>query len=149
MFISIYIDIHSTNVHLRIHIYHIYIYHTYICNTRLGVLDASECPPTFQVQRDRVIGIIAGGDVALRLSSEGKEDEVDGAVGALIELSIGKYDTGMWFYYNIMYYVIYIYIWKRVLLYICYIYDCVYATLLSSLSNFILYHYIYIYATYT
>lgn len=41
---------------------------------RLGVLDASECPPTFGVAPDRVIGLIAGGDAALRNSLEGEED---------------------------------------------------------------------------
>ncbi|HRZ81714.1 MAG TPA: N-acetylmuramic acid 6-phosphate etherase [Candidatus Hydrogenedentes bacterium] len=41
---------------------------------RLGVLDASECPPTFGVAPDQVIGIIAGGDTALRNSLEGEED---------------------------------------------------------------------------
>ncbi len=41
---------------------------------RLGVLDASECPPTFSVPRDLVQGIIAGGDGALRVSAEGAED---------------------------------------------------------------------------
>ncbi|HNY87564.1 MAG TPA: BadF/BadG/BcrA/BcrD ATPase family protein, partial [Candidatus Hydrogenedentes bacterium] len=41
---------------------------------RLGVLDASECPPTFGVPSGRVIGIIAGGDTALRNSLEGEED---------------------------------------------------------------------------
>ena len=41
---------------------------------RLGVLDASVCPPTFGVPRDLVIGIIAGGDPALRVSAEGAED---------------------------------------------------------------------------
>ena len=41
---------------------------------RLGVLDASECPPTFSVPRDLVQGIIAGGDPALRVSAEGAED---------------------------------------------------------------------------
>lgn len=41
---------------------------------RLGVLDASECPPTFGVGHDMVIGIIAGGDKALRLAVEGAED---------------------------------------------------------------------------
>lgn len=41
---------------------------------RLGVLDASECPPTYGVPRDLVIGIIAGGDPALRVSAEGAED---------------------------------------------------------------------------
>lgn len=47
---------------------------------RLGVLDASECPPTFGVSPDLVQGIIAGGDVALRRSVEGAED--DAAEGA-------------------------------------------------------------------
>ena len=41
---------------------------------RLGVLDASECPPTFGVSRDLVQGFIAGGDPALRVSAEGAED---------------------------------------------------------------------------
>ncbi|MFC5860793.1 N-acetylmuramic acid 6-phosphate etherase [Acidicapsa dinghuensis] len=47
---------------------------------RLGVLDASECPPTFSVSADLVQGLIAGGDRALRLSSEHSEDSPeDGA----------------------------------------------------------------------
>ena len=41
---------------------------------RLGVLDASECPPTYSVARDLVQGLIAGGDPALRVSAEGAED---------------------------------------------------------------------------
>lgn len=41
---------------------------------RLGVLDAAECPPTFGVDPERVRGIIAGGDAALRHSIEGAED---------------------------------------------------------------------------
>ena len=41
---------------------------------RLGVLDASECPPTFGVSPDMVVGVIAGGDSALRSASEGAED---------------------------------------------------------------------------
>jgi N-acetylmuramic acid 6-phosphate etherase len=41
---------------------------------RLGVLDASECPPTFSVEADLFQGMIAGGDAALRLSSEHSED---------------------------------------------------------------------------
>ena len=46
------------------------------CGTsgRLGVLDASECPPTFGVERDRVIGVIAGGPDALTNAAEGAED---------------------------------------------------------------------------
>ncbi|MCC6727262.1 MAG: N-acetylmuramic acid 6-phosphate etherase [Saprospiraceae bacterium] len=42
---------------------------------RLGVLDASECPPTYSVSPDLVIGIIAGGDLALRNSVENAEDD--------------------------------------------------------------------------
>ncbi len=47
---------------------------------RLGVLDASECPPTFGVSEDTVVGLIAGGEQALRHSIEGAED--DEALGA-------------------------------------------------------------------
>ena len=46
---------------------------------RLGVLDASECPPTFGVPKDWVIGLIAGGDHALRNPVEGAEDNPDQA----------------------------------------------------------------------
>ncbi len=42
---------------------------------RLGVLDASECPPTFSVAPTLVVGIIAGGDSALRMSAEKAEDD--------------------------------------------------------------------------
>jgi N-acetylmuramic acid 6-phosphate etherase len=41
---------------------------------RLGVLDASECPPTFGVPHDLVIGLIAGGDIAIRKAVEFAED---------------------------------------------------------------------------
>ena len=44
---------------------------------RLGVLDASECPPTFGVEPDMVQGIIAGGDRALRYAIEGAEDNFE------------------------------------------------------------------------
>ena len=47
---------------------------------RLGVLDASECPPTFGVSPDLIVGVIAGGDAALRNAVEGAED--DAAQGA-------------------------------------------------------------------
>jgi N-acetylmuramic acid 6-phosphate etherase len=42
---------------------------------RLGVVDASECPPTFGVAPDRVVGIMAGGDSAIRAAVEGAEDD--------------------------------------------------------------------------
>lgn len=60
---------------------------------RLGVLDASECPPTFQTDPETVIGIIAGGDRSLRKSSESKEDIPDGAHAVLNGLNIGKHDV--------------------------------------------------------
>lgn len=42
---------------------------------RLGVLDAAECGPTFSVNEDQVLALIAGGDSALRLPAEGVEDD--------------------------------------------------------------------------
>lgn len=50
---------------------------------RLGVLDASECPPTFNVPPDLVTGFIAGGDGALRRSVEGAEDSPEQGAGDL------------------------------------------------------------------
>lgn len=44
---------------------------------RIGVLDASELPPTYNTPRDLVQGVIAGGDVALRYSAEAAEDDAD------------------------------------------------------------------------
>lgn len=44
---------------------------------RLGVLDASECPPTFGVNSEMVTGIICGGDTALRYAVEGAEDNFE------------------------------------------------------------------------
>lgn len=44
---------------------------------RIGILDASECPPTFGVPADMVTGIIAGGDKAIRTAVEGAEDNFE------------------------------------------------------------------------
>lgn len=44
---------------------------------RLGILDASECPPTFGVDFDTVIGLIAGGDTAIRKAVENAEDNTE------------------------------------------------------------------------
>ena len=60
---------------------------------RLGVLDASEAPPTFQLPEGRIIGIIAGGDGALRKSSEGKEDDLQGSWAELEKLNLTSADT--------------------------------------------------------
>lgn len=46
---------------------------------RLGIVDASECPPTFGVPFDLVIGLIAGGDVAIRKAVEFAEDDTEQA----------------------------------------------------------------------
>ena len=59
---------------------------------RLGVLDASEIPPTFGV-RDRFIGIIAGGDSALRRSIEHAEDDAEQGWEDLQRFDIGENDT--------------------------------------------------------
>lgn len=47
---------------------------------RLGILDASECPPTFSVEPDMVQGIIAGGETAFKTAVEGAEDNFDAGV---------------------------------------------------------------------
>ena len=44
---------------------------------RLGILDASECPPTYGVSHDLVVGLIAGGDGAIRKAVEFAEDDLD------------------------------------------------------------------------
>lgn len=44
---------------------------------RLGILDASECPPTFGVSPDLVVGLIAGGEKAVTQAAEGAEDIID------------------------------------------------------------------------
>ncbi len=56
---------------------------------RLGVLDASECPPTFSVPPSLVQGLIAGGDAALRRSSEHSEDSVEEGAHALEAAGFG------------------------------------------------------------
>ena len=60
---------------------------------RLGVLDASECPPTFSSALDMVQGIIAGGDRALRYAIEGAEDSVDLAREDFTKIQATKNDT--------------------------------------------------------
>lgn len=60
---------------------------------RLGVLDASECPPTFNVDSGLVVGLIAGGDRALRFSSESAEDCPENGGRDLAEHQFGEQDT--------------------------------------------------------
>ena len=59
---------------------------------RLGVIDASECPPTFSTT-DEFIGIIAGGDGALRKAVEGAEDSASLGIEDLKKLSITSQDV--------------------------------------------------------
>jgi len=60
---------------------------------RLGVLDASECPPTFGSPPDMVQGIIAGGLPALVTSIEGAEDDLAAGAGAMDERGISSRDV--------------------------------------------------------
>lgn len=59
---------------------------------RLGVLDASECPPTFGTDESRVVGLIAGGDTALRHAVEKAEDKPELAVADLKEIALNEKD---------------------------------------------------------
>lgn len=59
---------------------------------RLGVLDASECPPTFSTPPGMVVGLIAGGDTALRTPVEGAEDSLTLAAEDLAGIGINARD---------------------------------------------------------
>ena len=60
---------------------------------RLGVLDASECPPTFGTEPTRVQGVIAGGEAALRRAVEGAEDDLAAGAAAMRESSLRADDV--------------------------------------------------------
>lgn len=60
---------------------------------RLGIVDASECPPTFGVPFDMVIGLIAGGDTAIRKAVEFAEDDKNQAWKDLSEWNINEKDV--------------------------------------------------------
>jgi N-acetylmuramic acid 6-phosphate etherase len=60
---------------------------------RLGVLDASECPPTFGVRPELVLGLIAGGETALRSSIEGAEDSPEDGARAIRENRVRDRDV--------------------------------------------------------
>lgn len=62
---------------------------------RLGVLDASECPPTFRTDPSMVQGVIAGGEAAMFRSQEGAEDRPDDGAKALDERRVGPKDVVM------------------------------------------------------
>ncbi|MCH7397522.1 N-acetylmuramic acid 6-phosphate etherase [Belliella sp. DSM 107340] len=60
---------------------------------RLGILDASECPPTYGVPHDLVIGIIAGGDAAIRKAVENAEDNAEQAWEDIVSFGFNEQDT--------------------------------------------------------
>ncbi|MDX2156744.1 MAG: N-acetylmuramic acid 6-phosphate etherase [Hyphomicrobiaceae bacterium] len=60
---------------------------------RLGVLDASECPPTFGVSPDMVVGLIAGGRDALISAAEGAEDRAEDGARDLTAIGLGERDV--------------------------------------------------------
>ena len=60
---------------------------------RLGILDASECPPTYGVEQGMVVGLIAGGDSAIRIAVENAEDDEEQAWKDLDEHLINHKDT--------------------------------------------------------
>ncbi|CCU78256.1 N-acetylmuramic acid 6-phosphate etherase [Halanaerobium saccharolyticum subsp. saccharolyticum DSM 6643] len=59
---------------------------------RLGILDASECPPTYGVSSELVQGLIAGGEEAIRNSIENAEDSKEEAVNHLSDINFNKKD---------------------------------------------------------
>ena len=60
---------------------------------RLGVLDASECPPTFGVPPTMVVGLIAGGLAALVNASEGAEDRAEAGAADLVDIGLTAHDV--------------------------------------------------------
>jgi len=60
---------------------------------RLGILDASECPPTFGVSHELVLGLIAGGDIAIRKAVENAEDSITQGWRDLQKFSITNKDV--------------------------------------------------------
>src|SRR2546425_906827 len=59
---------------------------------RLGVLDASECPPTFGTPPEMVVGVIAGGSTALTRAVEGAEDKPEDGAAEIDRLEISERD---------------------------------------------------------
>ncbi len=60
---------------------------------RLGIVDASECPPTYGIEHGKVVGLIAGGDEAIRKSVEFAEDDLNQAWEDLIQHNITTSDV--------------------------------------------------------
>lgn len=60
---------------------------------RLGILDASECPPTYGVPFDLVVGLMAGGDIAIRKAVEFAEDDAEQAWKDIQDFEVQKEDV--------------------------------------------------------
>lgn len=60
---------------------------------RLGVIDAAECPPTFGVSPEKVVGIIAGGDKCLKQASENAEDSAEAGKRDLEAYELNEHDV--------------------------------------------------------
>lgn len=60
---------------------------------RLGVLDAAECPPTFNVSANMVIGLLAGGPIAQTQAQEDQEDSVEAGESDIAQLNVGANDV--------------------------------------------------------
>ena len=60
---------------------------------RLGIIDAAECPPTYGVTPDRVVGIIAGGEKCLVIAGEGNEDSREDGINDIKEYNLTAKDT--------------------------------------------------------
>ena len=59
---------------------------------RLGVIDAAECPPTFGISHDKIIGIIAGGEKSMTIAAEGVEDSREAGIEDLLKYNIDSKD---------------------------------------------------------
>lgn len=60
---------------------------------RLGIVDASECPPTYGIEHGKVIGLIAGGDAAIRKAVEFAEDDINQGWEDLREYKVNSSDV--------------------------------------------------------
>ena len=60
---------------------------------RIGVLDASECPPTFGTPPSQVLGVIAGGPAAILAAQEGAEDDMDAGARVISDLGVDTRDA--------------------------------------------------------
>ena len=60
---------------------------------RLGILDASECPPTFNTRSEQVVGLIAGGEIAITHAVEGAEDNAAAGAREIAAMNVSQYDS--------------------------------------------------------